>query len=303
MTIRWAPVVTRAARIVNGYDTPVTLRQVFYRLVAANVLPNTKYYYNKLSERTADARRQDEFPDLSDRGRDIHYEPFHESPEEALEAAAQAYRRDRTEGQEISIYVGVEKAVFINQFEDWFGDQGIPILALGGYSSQTYVDQVKAHVAAQKRPALLFYAGDHDPSGWDIQRDFVKRTDCWEDDIRIALTPELIEAEGIEDLTAFENDPLTQEKLLNDARARGFVERFGNLIQIELDALDPVRLRDLFREQIDPLWDWTAYRAMLQAEATDREVMQTMPYMVPRITELIAEQQNRTDDDGDDDDS
>ena len=33
----------------------------------------------------------------------------------------------------------VEKAGMVVQLQDWFGDFGFPILALGGYSSQTFV--------------------------------------------------------------------------------------------------------------------------------------------------------------------
>ena len=61
-----------------------------------------------------------------------------------METLADSYRRDRTVGQDVSIYVGVEKAGMVIQLQSWFGDLGIPILALGGYSSETYVQQVAA---------------------------------------------------------------------------------------------------------------------------------------------------------------
>lgn len=43
--IAWDPVVAVAADVVRSYDTPVTLRQVFYRLVAAELIPNTHSAY------------------------------------------------------------------------------------------------------------------------------------------------------------------------------------------------------------------------------------------------------------------
>ena len=48
--IAWANVITRAAEIVRGYDTPVTLRQLFYRLVAALSIPNSVTAYKRLSD-------------------------------------------------------------------------------------------------------------------------------------------------------------------------------------------------------------------------------------------------------------
>ncbi len=123
-----------------------------------------------------------------DRGRTIHrYTSFDGAPE-ARKWLAGIYRRDCTEGQNVSIYLGVEKAGIVAQLEEWFGDFGVPVLALGGYGSQTYVDEVIADVQATGRPAVLLYAGDHDPSGEDIDRDFTERTDCWQQVRRVALT-------------------------------------------------------------------------------------------------------------------
>jgi len=34
----WAPILRRAASVVDGYDTGVTLRQLFYRLVSEELL-------------------------------------------------------------------------------------------------------------------------------------------------------------------------------------------------------------------------------------------------------------------------
>jgi hypothetical protein len=61
-------VLPRAREIVESYDTGVTLRQLFYRLVADTVmpipLPNTQSKYIYLSRITAEGRRDGTFPDL-----------------------------------------------------------------------------------------------------------------------------------------------------------------------------------------------------------------------------------------------
>jgi hypothetical protein len=177
----WPALLERAAAIVESYDTLVTLRQLFYRLVAALLLPNTTNAYKSLSKYTAEARRAGTFPALMDRGRTIHRFQTFRSAAEARRWLQTIYRRDRTEGQTVSLYLGVEKAGIVAQLQEWFGDLGVPVLALSGYGSQTYVDDVIADVAATKRPAVLLYAGDHDPSGEDIDRDFTARTDCWDE--------------------------------------------------------------------------------------------------------------------------
>ena len=57
---------------MESYATSVTLRQLFYRLVSAQVIPNSQVAYKRLSALTAEARRDGTFPALIDRGRTIH---------------------------------------------------------------------------------------------------------------------------------------------------------------------------------------------------------------------------------------
>ena len=82
----------------------------------------------------------------------------------------------------------------------WFGDLGIPILALGGYSSECSSGTSSRKVKADGRPAKLLYVGDADAAGLNIFYNFVERTDCWEWDdgepTRLAVTPEQVEAFG-----------------------------------------------------------------------------------------------------------
>jgi hypothetical protein len=70
----------------------------------------------------------------------------------------------------------VEKSGLSEQLGAWFGDPlGVPIVALGGYASQTLADAVRRDIERSGRPAALIYAGDLDPTGLDVDRDFVHR--------------------------------------------------------------------------------------------------------------------------------
>ncbi|MEO6593127.1 MAG: hypothetical protein ABIP94_00070 [Planctomycetota bacterium] len=237
------------------------MRQLFYRLVAAQELPNTNSAYKTLSSKTAEARRTRSFPDLIDRGRKIHRRQSWSSPTEILTAARNGYRRDRTEGQDVSLYIGVEKAGMVVQLEAWFGDMGIPILALGGYSSQTYIKDIADDVSEFDRPAVLLYGGDFDSSGEDIDRDFVDRGDCWAQVVRVALTNEQVQEYEL---------PINEGKE-TDSRSAAFVARHGSLMQVELDALPPETLRALFQAALDEFWDPDAYETVLEREANERK--------------------------------
>ncbi len=259
----WSAILEQAAEIVDRYDTGVTLRQLFYRLVAAEILPNTRVAYCTLSKVTAEARRQDRFPALVDRTRQIHRYRTFGGPDEARSWLSRIYRRDRTEGQEYSIYLGVEKAGIVEQLESWFGDLGISILALGGYSSQSYVDEIAKDVQEQTRPAVLIYAGDFDPSGEDIQRDFIERAGCFDEVVRIALNAEQVD----------EYDLPEQMGKATDTRARGFIERHGKLVQVELDALPPDVLKRLYTEAIAKFWSDAAYGKIMKRERREAALL------------------------------
>ena len=262
--IDWGHVLELAAEIVRSYDTSVTLRQLFYRLVSAQHISNTESAYKRLSSVTAQARREGWFPSLIDRGRKIHRPPFWSSPADAITAVRDQYRLDRTAGQDVSLYLGVEKAGMVMQLQAWFDHLGVPIVPLGGYSSQTQVDDIVDDVGQWGRPAVFLYAGDFDPSGEDIDRDFVERADCWDQVVRVALTAEQVSEYEL---------PVNPGKV-TDSRAAGFMARHGELVQVEVDALPPETLHSLYEAALSKHWDTSTFDQVLTQERIDRAQIQ-----------------------------
>lgn len=263
--LQWDAIVQESARIVQSYSTGVTLRQLFYRLVSAHILPNSQNAYKGLSRYTARARREGWFPDFIDRNRSIHRFRTFTSPEAANEWLRAIYRRPRDENQEWSVYLGVEKSGIVEQLTSWFGEYGIGIVALGGYASQSYVDQIAREVDEQGRPAVFIYAGDFDPSGEDIERDFLERSGCWEEQHRIALTPAQIQQYNL--------PPLPGKSW--DSRAAGFIAKHGQLMQVELDALDPNDLHALYTQAFEQYWDEDIYQESLAREQREEARLKT----------------------------
>lgn len=264
-TIAWAEVLERGARIVTEAEVGMTLRQLHYRLVSTPELgyPNTTAAYKGLSSRTAKARREGTFPALIDRTRRVERPPSWEGPGAALGALTRQYRRDRTAGQEVALYLGVEKAGIIAQLSAWFSPLGVGIFATGGYASQTFADELPAEVAADGRPAVLIYAGDFDPSGEDISRDFVARTGCWSHVERVALTADQVD----------EYDLPPEPGKAGDSRAAAFVARHGRLVQVEVDALPVGVLRQLYADAIARWWDDDVHQRVLELEREDSSTL------------------------------
>jgi hypothetical protein len=282
--VDWQRVVLPYARkIVESYDTGVTLRQLFYRLVSDSKinLPNTGSKYRNLSHASATARRAGTFPDLLDRTSSIERWMTFTGSDDAMERMIRyLYRRDRAERQRWSIYVGVEKAGLSEQLDQWFGDPlGVPILALGGYASQALVGQVRTDIEDQGRRSVLIYAGDFDPTGEDIDRDFVERVGIFDEVIRVGLSEDQV-------LDLPHNpDPEVIDKLERDPRARRFVERhraflddhfWGEIVQFEIDALPPEELRNLYWSEIERYWDADAHAETMARETADLEELRAL---------------------------
>jgi hypothetical protein len=270
--LRWPPIIEHAANIVDALDTRPTLRQLFYLLVSDRTIPNAEYPYKRLSDLTAEGRRAGTFPALADLTRHIEVPMSFDGPEDAIEWLVGIYRRDRTELQDHAIYLAVEKATLVGQLSRWFGrDRGIPILALRGYSSQTYIDEVAELIESDGRPAVILYAGDFDPSGEDIERDLSDRLGVEDEIVRVALTPDQVTRFGL---------PINPGKE-TDSRANAFERRYGGLWQVEVEALPPDQLRGLFDDALDAVWDVSAFEAVLEQEEEDRDVLQSAAEALP----------------------
>ncbi|HEX3826136.1 MAG TPA: hypothetical protein VHV82_02575 [Sporichthyaceae bacterium] len=282
-------ILPRAAEIVESYDIPVTLRQLHYRLVSLGLIRNTKKEYDALSERTAELRRDDLFPELFDRGRDIEQSHGWTDTDQMLDYYRRVFRLRRTTGQEYQIWLGVEKNALAGLLSDWFDELGLPVVPLGGYSSESLDRKVRRQVEGDDRPAVLIIAGDFDASGEDISRNFVRHTDCWADVTRIGLEAEQVEELGL----------IVQAGKCRDSRAPAFIDRYLDLhadyadvlagrcgsekacpgdhgpanpapVQVELDAVEPLTLRGWFQDQIDIWWDDDVYQQTLADEEQAR---------------------------------
>jgi hypothetical protein len=208
---------------------------------------------------TAVQRRAGIFPDLDETVRWWSREQGFADADALRAHIREICKKDRMKDQEYAVAVVVEKAGSRGFLEDWFGDYSVYITALAGFTSQTIVDTLKRIQRADGRRMIVLYAGDHDASGEDIDRDFQARlTDPRKIEVRrVALLPEHIQRYGLPE------SPF--DKL--DSRAQSFINRHGRLYQVELDALDPDDLRALFTEEFNTLWDFDVWEQQKALEA------------------------------------
>jgi hypothetical protein len=274
--ISWPPIVAAARPIVEGYNqqgTMVTLRQVLYRLGQAGLLPINQGSYKELSKQLVKARRFHDFPDLADLGRIIHEPNGWDSPEDFFSDAAEQYARRRTKGQPVQLYVGVEKDTLRLQTTSWLAPLGIPVLVMRGFGSETYAIEVSRRIHRDGRPAILLYAGDLDPSGESIERDWVKKSGPWDTTIRLAV--------NIEDKSTYDLPWIASVKAdgepKQDARWPAFATKYSldpsRPVQCEVEALDPIDLRNIIMDGVEEWIDRDAYDAVLTTEKEQKALI------------------------------
>jgi hypothetical protein len=109
----------------------------------------------------------------------------------------------------------------------------------------------------------LIYAGDLDPSGEDILRDFTERCDVWSKVEHIAVRPEQIDELGLS----------VNPGKSSDSRATAFRSRHRDLglVQVEVEAIPPDTLQRLYTDAMAPWWDVSIAQAVLERERMERE--------------------------------
>jgi hypothetical protein len=276
MAMRWEPILLTAADIVWTFHTGVTLRQLYYRLVADGAIPNTDSAYKTLSRKTSDARHAGTFPRLVDRTREVHRPVHFDGPGGALQAIADAYRRDRTEDQEFAIYVGCEKDALSALLETWLDPYGIPVLVFKGWSSTSYVQDITDELAAEDRKTVLLYLGDLDPAGEGIEAKLEELVG-FDEVRRVALDAEqarrLALPENTEVLCGREAPARQCCKLHHHPGRIPFIEKYGRLFQIEVDAIPPNVLQAMLVDEVKSFMELSSYEDVLAREAAERETL------------------------------
>lgn len=174
-----AHIVSIAKEYMNdGYV--LTLRQLYYQLVARGVVPNHIKVYAKISSIKDDVVYSGlvDWKAFEDRGRIPSQAYYEHSVEGALERTINSYALDRQRGQENHIEVWTEKDAISSILKRATHTKTIRLVVNKGYSSSTamygaYERFLKAMAEGKKVKVLYF--GDHDPSGIDMIRDIRDR--------------------------------------------------------------------------------------------------------------------------------
>jgi Arc/MetJ-type ribon-helix-helix transcriptional regulator len=256
----------------DGYA--LTLRQLYYQMVARGLIPNQQREYERLGSIVSDGRMAGliSWTAIEDRGRNLMGLQSRGSPAEAFAAARASYRRDLWEDQPCRVEAWVEKQALEGVLGSICDDLRVDYFSTKGYNSQS--EQWRAglrlarYVQQGQRPIILHLA-DHDPAGLDMTRDNRERLERFAGVpilvVRLALNMEQVEEVG----------PPPNPVKEGDSKTPAYVARYGDECW-ELDALDPHYIHNLIRKAVDRFRDEAKWSAALKREAEDLNEMDAL---------------------------
>jgi hypothetical protein len=274
----------------------MTLRQLHYAIFSAAKIDyqNNQKDYKRLSRATTLARREHRWGELH--GREVGGIPHEWIIDELREAemvnlwddaagymdsVKHLYRRNNWQDQPRYCEVWSEKATVLGSMRPITQELGVMLRACRGFGSTGMEGQIGILFQGIKKPITIFYLGDHDPSGHDIERDIHRRA-------RQASGKEFSMrrlAIHAADIKAFNLPP--QRIKTTDSRAAGFKARFGSkAATIELDALPVEELRRRVRDAIKGPIDVELWKRQVMVQEVELKCIADFAERVKNLPQL-----------------
>lgn len=269
--------IEQANGFIARYNSAITLRQLYYRLVANDIIPNTPKSYDNLGSLINDARLAGlvDWNAIQDRTRNLRKLGTFENPSEVISAAEHSYHVNWWDGQEVRVEVWIEKDALVGVIEDVCEELDVPYFSCRGYTSQSEMWGAAMRIINRKKHeqqnTVILHLGDHDPSGIDMTRDITERLDLFcghhgfsssIDVKRIALTMEQIE----------QYNPPPNPAKVTDTRANAYIAEHGDE-SWELDALEPDVIVELIRENVQEYIDEETMNDRKEYENEGKELL------------------------------
>ena len=267
-------IILFANKIVEDYAAQglsLTLRQLYYRFVAAGAIPNSQKSYARLGSVINDARLAGylDWEAIEDRGRNLIQSPHWNAPEDIVGVCAKQFAVDKWEGQRYRVEVWVEKqaleAVVGRPAAHW----DCPYFACKGYTSQSEMWRAAQRFERYRRISqepVIIHLGDHDPSGIDMTRDIDERSnELFGVPVRvdrIALNMDQIE----------EHQPPPNPAKMTDSRFESYMMQYGDE-SWELDALEPATLNELIEKRIKKYLNKRLWNQRVEYENECKELL------------------------------
>ena len=253
--------IARCNAVIDEYQAQgfvLTLRQLYYQMVARDIIPNTLRSYKNLGELVVKARLAGkmDWDAIEDRTRNLARLASWDGPSEIIDAVARQYREDLWADQPHYVEVWIEKEALVGTIAATCDELRVPYFACRGYTSVSELYGAGKRFEEARvngREPVILHLGDHDPSGIDMTRDNRERTALF------AYGDVLVERLALNGDQIRRYNPPPNSAKATDSRFTDYARRFGDS-SWELDALEPSVINQLIRDAVavyrdDDTWD------------------------------------------------
>lgn len=275
----------KAAVVILSNEWPMTIRQLFYRLVSARYVENDRSDYQRVSRVMTSARDDGRCPFewIVDRSRPEYSPNVFDDAAGYAEAVKRSYRKNYWATQPNHCEVWVEKDAIIGSVQSVTDELGVTVRVGRGFQSTTRAHDISERFNEISKPITVFYLGDHDASGRTIEADLLARIQKYGSHFKLKRL-----AIFAGDIRKFNLPPLRVK--MTDSRAKEFLSKYSNAC-VELDALPPVELRRRIRDAVEQLLDRELWSRAIDIESIELDSIRDTVARWPR-TKSGADQQS-----------
>lgn len=253
---------------------PTGVRFVYYRATVEGIVPKTDSGYVKVQRAILEMRRLGiiPWPWIVDSNRWMRKPTTWTSVDEFLANGAATFRKNIWAESDVAVEVWCESESVAGVLYPTTAEWDVPLYPIKGQTSDSFAYGAAQNYKRDPRQLVIFYVGDHDPAGYEIETNLNAkliehsgRTDieftrlaCDADDVaRLGLT-------GTPPKKTTWRDALTGESNIWEGPA------------VEIEAIDPTILRSWLGDWIGDHFDQARLDELRVAEQVERQQLTEM---------------------------
>jgi hypothetical protein len=259
---------------------PITVRGVYYQaeVFFPHYIAKTQSGYKMVAADLVLLRKSGklDYDWIVDNTRNAIRPHAYDNIKHALLQTAANYRADLWKDKDCLVQIWLEKDALSGVIDSVTLNYGVPLMVARGYSSLSFLHEQAAELKYEdrhnKRPVYIYLLGDHDPSGVNAHESIEATLKDMAPDIdfhfeRLAVTPKQIDKWHLP----------TRVTKDTDSRA----DAWGNQPSVELDAIEPKKLRKLVEDAINKHMTAAERDTLLEDDQDARDYIRNLAESAP----------------------
>lgn len=260
---------------LRGQGYTLTLRQLYYQFVKANLIPNEEKQYKRLGRLVTNAREAGlmDWNAIHDLGRTVYGKNPQENADKVVEGIEHKLLFDQWARQDTYVEVWVEKQALEGVISRPAKRLHVNYMACKGYLSASEAWRAglrfQSAIHRGKHPVMIHLA-DHDPSGLNMTDDNTNRLRLFAEDQGVEVRRIALNMDQVEHYA-----PPPNPAKETDSRAAAYVAKYGKH-SWELDALEPKVIDQLIESTVDEYRDHSVWTKVLEEQAEARRPLEAL---------------------------